>query len=349
MKEMTQEMIDSTFAVYTKGKIVEGKIIKINDKGVLINIGGKRDAFIYNEDVENKEFLKIGQTINGIIKESKDENGYVKVSNLDYLALMESKKIASTLKVGEKIKFKVQQVVSGGIVGKIADYNVFVPTSQIDFANRKNPSQLINTEIEIYLIQLDLRAKKLVGSIKQVSDEIKKENENQFWGSISENQIVDGRIEKFTDFGAFVNIENSGINGLIHNSNVGYMGENVKDIFTIGENYKFIILSLDRDNNKIQLGYKQLQDDPRIELYKKYEIGQEVKGIITKIMPYGMVVELEKKVSGFLHISQAEYGLNDMRDAYKLGQEVECKIIDIDLSNFKISLSRLFRYDYEVN
>ncbi|MBQ8749029.1 MAG: S1 RNA-binding domain-containing protein [Clostridia bacterium] len=348
MEKLTQEMIDATFATYTKGKTIEGKIIRIDDKGVLVNIGGKRDAFIYNEDLERKENLRQGDNITGIIIESKDENGYVKLSNLDYIAQVESKKVASSLDIGKKIKFKVQQVVKGGIAGKIADYNVFVPLSQIDFAHKKNINLLINTMIEVYIIQMDLRAKKLVCSLKKVYDEIKEINENNFWSEISENQIIKGKVKRFAEFGVFVEIENSGVDGLLHNSNVGYLGEEAKNTFNKDEEYNFIILSVDRENRKIELGYKQLQDDPRIELLKKYNVGDELTGKIIKVLPFGLVVELEKRVSGFLHISQAEYGLNDMRDAYKLGEEIECKIIDIDLDNFKISLSRLFKYDYEV-
>lgn len=348
MERLTQEMINATFATYTIGKVVEGKVLRKDEKGLLINIGGKRDGFIYTEDVANFDKVKVDDMIKGVIKESKDENGYVKISNADYVAIEESKKVASSLKEGEKIKFKVQQVVNGGITGKIADYNVFVPLSQIDFAHKKNLALLVNTEIEVYLIQMDLRAKKLVCSLKKVYDEVKEINENNFRNTIKENQIVKGKAERFTDFGVFIGIENSGVDGLLHNSNVGYMGEKASDVFKKDETYEFIVLKVDYENKKIELGYKQMQDDPRIELYKKYSVGQEVKGVIIKLMPFGAVVELEKKVSGFLHISECEYGLNDMRDAYKMGDEIECKIIDIDLSNFKISLSRLFKYDYEV-
>jgi len=348
MEKMTSEMIDETFAIYEKGKKIDGVILKINQDGILVNVGGKRDAYIYNEDIKNKDSLHVGDTICGIVLETKDENGNVKLSNTQYEAIQESKKIAKNVKVGQKLTFKVQQVVNGGVTGKIADFNIFVPMSEIDFANKRNPGLLVGKDVEVYIIQFDAKNKKIVCSVKKVVDEINKVNEDNFWSNIEKNQIVQGTVDKFVEYGAFININNSGFDGLIHNSNVGYLGETAENVFKKDETYSFIILNADPENRRIELGYKQLQDDPRIELYKKYSVGQEVKGKIVKLFTFGAVVELEKKVTGFLHISQVEYGLNDMRDAYKIDDEIDCKIIDIDLTNFKISLSRSFKYEYEV-
>lgn len=348
MEHMTNELIDSTFAEYKIGKTIEGVIIKIKENGFLVNIGGKRDAFIYNEDIKDKNKYKIGDSIKGIIIDKKDENGLVKISNIDYEANVESKKIAKELKVGSKIKVKINQIVDGGLIGSIADYNVFIPNSHIDFAHKKNLKLLLNSEMCVYIIQADLRNKKIVCSIKQVEDEIREQNENEFWTNIKPNMIVKGKISKFTDYGAFIDINNSGIHGLLHNSNVGFFGENANSVFEKEIEYSFIVLNIDYDNKKIELGYKQLQDDPRKELYKKYTIGQELEGEIIKIFSFGAVVKIEEKVNGFLHISECEYGLNDMREAYKLGDKIECKIKDINMEDFKISLSRAFKYDYEV-
>ena len=193
---------------------------------------------------------------------------------------------------------------------------------------------------------MEVVSKKIVASIKNYEQQEKEIQENSFWDKISNNLIVNGTVKKLTDFGAFVTV--FGKDCLLLNKDVGYFNEKANELFKEKQEYQFIVLNADRQNNKVLLGYKQLKDDPRIELYKKYEVGKNYTGIVTKLFNYGAVVQLEKNVTGFLHISDAEYGLLNMQEQYKLGDEILVKVKEVDLKNNKISLERKYDYEYEV-
>ena len=125
--------------------------------------------------------------------------------------------------------------------------------------------------------------------------------------------------------------------------------EKAKDVFKVGDEHKFVVVETRKDENKVLLGYKQLKDDPRKKLYAKYHIGQKYDGEVVKMFNYGVVVKLEDNVTGFLHISDAEYGLINMQEAYKLGDNISVKIKEIDLEKNKISLERKYDYEYELD
>jgi small subunit ribosomal protein S1 len=345
MENFNQKAIDSSFIQYSVGSVISGSVVLITKDGIVLNIGGKKDAFIYNEDIVNKEKIKVGDVVKGIIKESKDENGFVKISQTEFEDKKKNDEFFKTLTIGKVITIIPTMVTSGGLIAKFKNFNVFVPLSHIDFANKKNPSNYINKEVDVNVIQVDAKTKKIIGSIKQVVQQKREQEENELWSKLQEGLIVDGEISSFTEYGAFVNVY--GKKCLILNKDTNFFNQKASDVFKEKEVKQFIILNADREHNKVLLGYKQLMDDPRIALYKKYVVGKNYIGKVVKVFNYGVVVKFEENVSGFLHISDAEYGLVNMQEMYKVGNEIKVKIKDIDVKNHKISLERKYDYEYE--
>ncbi len=344
--QFSQDEIDKTFVKYAKNEVITGYIVMINENGFVLNIGGKKDAFIYNEDIEDKQSYNVDDSITGIIVETKDENGFIKISQKEYELRKRSEETFNSLHIGKNIEVIPSKVVTGGIIAKYYNFNVFIPQSHLEFKAKKDPSIYLNKPINVIIIQIDVRERKIVASIKNLIEQKKQELDNDFWSKIEEGMIVEGTVKKLAEFGAFVNV--FGKDCLIRNKEVGYFNEKAQDVFKLQENYKFIVISADRESGKVLLGYKQLKDDPRIELYKKYEIGKNYVGKVVKIFAFGVVIELEENVSGFLHISDAEYGLINMNEAYKIGKEYLVKIKGIDFEKNKISLERRYDYEYEV-
>lgn len=348
MKEIfNQEAIDQSFKRYTVGNEIEGYVVMKNENGVVLNIGGKKDAFIYNEDLRNKDEVQLNDCICGIIKEVRDENGFVRVSQKDYDFKKECDTIFKEIRIGKIIEVRPTLVVNGGIIAKYFNFNIFIPTSHLEFKNRRNPSIYLNKLIKVVVIQVEVVSKKVVASIKNLIEQEKQEQENNFWSQIESTPIVKGKVKKLTEFGAFIEV--FGKDCLILNKDVGYFNEKAKDTFKVGEEHNFVVVETRKDENKVLLGFKQLKDDPRKKLYAKYNIGQKYNGEVVKMFNYGVVVKLEDNVTGFLHISDAEYGLLNMQEAYKLGENISVKIKEIDLEKNKISLERKYDYEYELD
>ena len=346
IEKLTQDNIDKSFKKYEKNKAVSGKIVLINKDGFVLNIGGKKDAFVYNEDICNKEKYKNGDVIIGIIKDTKDENGFVKVSQKEYEILKQNEEEFSTLKIGNIIEVQPTLIVNGGMIAKYHNFNVFIPNSHLEFQHRKDPKYYINKKINVCIIQMETVSKKIVASIKSYKIIEEKELDDAFWSKIDDGIIVDGIIKKTTEFGAFVTVYNRDC--LLLNKDVGYFNEKAKEVYKAGDKDKFIVLFHDREKGKVLLGVKQLKDDPRIKLYNKYEIDKNYMGRVVKVFNYGAVIELEQNVRAFLHISDAEYGLLSMHEKYKIGDEILVKIKSKDLENNKISLERKYEYEYEI-
>lgn len=345
-EKMTIEMVDSTFARFQVGKLVKGIIVLIKDEGALINIGGKGDAFIYNEDLINKDSLQAGEEIDAIVIDRKDENGYIKLSQKRADEIIRSNDLVSKLVIGDKIQVLVTSITKSGLVAKLGDYVVFIPQSQVDYQYRNNLKVYANKNITCMVVDLDLINKKLVASIRAYVQKEKVDKENAFWSGIYEEKLVKGIVKRFVDFGAFVSI--NGKDCLVHNNDVGYLGEKAKDVFELNKEYEFVVLKTNREEGRISLGYKQLQEDPRIKKFEKYNEGDIVKGIVTKAMDYGAFIKFEENVEGLLHNSEAGYDIKHITQVCKVGDEVEVKIISIDKENFKLSLSINALNDYEI-
>ena len=149
-EKMTIEMVDSTFARFQVGKIVKGTIVLVRSEGALINIGGKGDAFIYNEDLINKQSLQVGEEIDAIVIDKKDENGYIKLSQKRADEIIKSNDLVAKLSIGDKIEVLVTSITKGGLVAKLGDYIVFIPQSQVDYQYRNNLKVYSNKNV-IYM------------------------------------------------------------------------------------------------------------------------------------------------------------------------------------------------------
>lgn len=343
MEKMTLEMVDSTLARFNVGKIITGTVVMITKDGAIINIGGKGDAFIYNEDLDGEE-LQVGQSVDAIVLDKKDENGYVKLSLKKAKEIEETNRLIKGLKLDDIIEVNVKNTVNGGLVGSLAELSVFIPQSQVEFKYKNDLKFYVGKTCKAIVIDINAAKKKVVASIRALNNKIRKEQEDSFWNGIAVDKIVEGKITKFTDFGAFVDV--NGKSCLIHNHEVGYFNEKASEVFKLNEVYSFIVLRCNRQDNKVSLGYKQLFEDPRIAIFDKFEVGQKIKGTVVRTTKYGAFVNVAEHIDGLLHNSEAGYDIKNIEEVCKIGDELELSIIDIDKETFKLALS-LREYDVE--
>ena len=337
-----KEMFESTFTNYSKGKILKGKVVAINSLGIVLNIGGKKDGFIENNQISAEELasVKVGDEISAVVLDSvSGENGCISMSKIKADYTIKSDGVIANVKEGDEIEILIEAAVRGGLVSKLGSFKVFVPMSQISIRFIKDLEVYVGKQFKATVTEINHLEKSVTASMKQSAEREKNRVESSFWDSIFTNKIVEGKVKRFTAFGAFVDVD--GFDCLAHISDLSYDKiENPADVLELDKTYNFKVLSIDKETKRVSLGYKQLMAHPHAELIKKYEVGQVVKAKVVKLFPFGALLEVEKNVEGLLHLSEASHiYIKNITEVANVGDELEVKIISIDLESRKISFS----------
>lgn len=336
------ETIDKTFTYFKVGSKVNASVVAILKNGVLVNIGGKKDGFIPFCEEESKALtdVKVGEEFEAIITNTKDESGCIILSKekADYIRW--GNEVVNGLKVGDNTNIIITNKNKAGIISKIGAFEVFVPYSQISSKKiDNNLDNYINKQFTATILEIDLIKKKIIASIKAYEDKQKIDLETAFWQSIFENKIVTGTVIRFTEFGAFVNV--NGVDCLLHNTEASYdKNKTARDIFEIEKEYEFKVIKCDKENKRVSLSYKALQENPLTAKVALLKVGDVVEGEVKKILPFGAVIMLQNEVEGLLHIKEAShFFVKNIYEVAKVGQKLTLKIINIDYKANKVSLS----------
>lgn len=336
------DAIDKTFTYFKTGSKVKAQVVSILKSGILLNIGGKKDGLIRFSEEENEAVkdVKVGDEFEVIITNTKDETGAIIVSKAKADEIISGNAIVGSLNVGDTVQLIIVSANKYGISSKIGNFDVFIPFSQISSKRvDKNLDNYINKQFNAFVLEIDLQNKKIIASIKAYEDNEQQVKEQAFWLAIFENKIVKGEVVRFTDFGAFVNVD--GIDCLVHNNEVSYdRTKKASDVLELNKTYEFKVIKCDKENKKVSLSYKALQINPLTEKVKALNVGDIVEGVVKKILSFGAIVELNDNVEGLLHVKEAShFYVKNIYEVAKVGQKLTLKIVDIDYENNKVSLS----------
>lgn len=363
MDELMKSTRNGGYMEYKPGKRVTGKVISANEDGVIVNIGGKKDGFVEKAEASldgnyNPADFVPGDEIQVIILSSKGERVPCSKKQVDAIRAEEVK--IDKLENGEVVEFQMTEVVKGGLRARCGSHTVFVPASQIRMGYVSNLEDYKGKTLRLVLMPPKEKAqaegeteaetepesedkprkksKYHFASQRLVLEREKKEKEDTFWNSIHVNDIITGKVKRFTPFGAFVSVK--GFDCLAHISELSW--NKITDpstVLKIGDNYDFVVLKLDRESGRISLGYKQLQPKPYEVAKEKYPVGSVIKGKVERIFSYGAFISIDDGVDGLVHVSQISHNwVKDANEVLKVGQEVEAKIISFDDNN-RITLS----------
>ena len=336
------DSIDKTFTRFKVGAKVNATVVAKLKSGLLVNIGGKKDGFIPFGEEENNAIQNVGlgDSFEAIIVNTRDENGAVVLSKQKADDLRIGNEIANTLTVGGVAEIIITSVTKSGLLSKLGTFEVFVPYSQISLGRIDNNLQnYVNKQFKATVLEIDLIRHKIVASIRAFEENEKLTKEEAFFSSIFENKVVTGKVVRFTDFGAFVNV--NGVDCLCHNSEISFeRNKKASDVLTLDESYEFKVIKVDRDTKKVSLSYKALQQNPIVEKLKAYKVGDVVNGEVKKILPFGAIISFGDGLEGLLHVKEAShFYIKNIYEVAKVGQKFDLQIIDIDLENTKVSLS----------
>ncbi|MDE7396052.1 MAG: S1 RNA-binding domain-containing protein, partial [Clostridiales bacterium] len=345
--EEFKNAVEESLINYKEGKRVKGTVISADEKGIHLNIGGKKDGLIQKEEVSidgsyDAEAYTEGMELEAIIIAKQDsESGCVLLSKKRVDQIKEGDKIVETIRDGAVFELVADKVTKGGLLGKLGTYTVFIPASQIRIGFVPDLKPYVGKKLRLTALESedDDKRHKIVASQRKVLEKEKQEREEVFWANVQPNVIVNGKVKRVTNFGAFVSVD--GFDCLAHIVDLSWTHiKKVEDVLTIGQSYDFLVLSVDREKGRVSLGYKQLQPHPFVKLLEEHPVGSVCHGKVVSVVPFGAFVEIAPGVEGLVHVSEAAHSfIKSMNEVVKVGDEVDVMIMGADEEHHKITLS----------
>lgn len=326
------------------GDQLAGKVVKIEDKQALIDIGHKFDAILPISEVSNihiehiSDSLNVGDEIKVIVKKLNLEKEELVVSKRAVDAEAAWDNLALKMKNGEVFEATVAEVVKGGLVVDVG-LRGFVPASQVELNYVEDFSEYKGRTLRLRVMELDRENNRVILSQRAVLEANLNQQKNQLFERISEGSIIEGNVQRLTDFGAFVDL--GGVDGLVHVSELSWDHvDHASQIVKEGDRVTVKVLRVDRDSHRISLSIKATQSSPWDKAIENIQVGSTVKGTVRRLASFGAFVEIQPGVEGLVHISQiSNKRVGSPNEVLQVGQEVEAKVLDVNVSEKRISLS----------
>ncbi len=335
--------IEKSMKVLRRGSIVEGTVISVNHKEVMVNVGSSMDGIVPVEELEDhpvepmdhyKEGDKItvivlGNDGEGNLSLSKKQAEYVKVwDDLDL-----------SIEGTKTFKVKITEAIKGGVICELKGVRGFIPGSQLSLTYVEDLSSYVGEELEVKAMEYNKEKNSVVLSAKALLTEKRELQGNLLYDSLTEGQVYTGTVTRLADFGAFVDI--GGADGLVHISELSWKRiKHPSDVVNVGDRVEVTVLQVDKVAKRIGLRLNDVQDNPWMDITAYYNEGDVVTGTVTRLASFGAFVELESGIDGLLHVSEiSEERISKPADVLAMGQQVEVLIMGIDIEKQKMSLS----------
>lgn len=325
------------------GDILKGTVIDVNDKEVSVNINYAFDGVISREELSNSdaspiEIVKPGDVMDVYVLSPNDGEGYVQLSRIRALQITEKKDLEDAFKNNSTIKVIVKEEVKGGLVAYYGSLRVFIPGSQASRA-RIELKELINKELEVKLIELDIRNRKVVASRRVIEEEAFNASKKELWKTVKSGEKREGVVTKILKVGAIVDI--GGVTGLIHISDLAWgRVKRVEDVVSVGDKVVVFVGNVDAENERVSLVLKDVNNEPWNLHKESLKEGNVLEGKVAKLMNFGAFVEVFPGVEGLVHINEiTDENIAKPSEAVEVGQTVKVKVLSLDLANKKLSLS----------
>jgi small subunit ribosomal protein S1 len=335
---------DATIHPFSEGDVVSGKVVRIDQDEVLVDIGYKSEGVIpanelsIRKSAKPSEEVEMGEQVDALVLTKEDQEGRLILSKKRARFEKAWRRIEGAAESGEPVEGTVIEVVKGGL---ILDLGVrgFLPASLVDIRRVQNLDEFTGQKLECKVIELNRSRNNVVLSRRAVLEEERKEVREQILGNLEPGQVVEGKISNIVDFGAFVDLD--GIDGLIHISELSWSHVNhPSEVLSIGDTVRVKVLDIDRDRQRISLGLKQTQEDPWQRVLNEYKEGDVVEGTVTKLVAFGAFVQILPGVEGLVHISElAQHHVESPSEVVRPGDQLKVKVLEVDDSRRRLSLS----------
>ena len=330
--------VEATLVKIRPGQTVTGTVVQVTEDEVCVNIGYKADGLIKRSEL-TQEDVKLGDEIEVEVVKVNDGEGNVVLSQRNIVNRKAWEALMAKYDAGEYVDGVGKEAVKGGLIADVEGVRAFVPASQLSQRYVEKIADFVGKEMKLKIIEVDKQKKRIVASRKAVMAEEAAAKKKEAWEKLEEGIVIHGIVRRLTDFGAFVDV--GGVDGLIHITDLSWGRiKHPSEVVKPNQEVDVKILSLDRERERIQLGYKQLQPRPWDNAQEKYPEGSIVEGKVVRITDFGAFVELEPGLDGLVHISQCALNrVAKVEDAVQVGQVVRVKVLSVDPEKKRISLS----------
>ncbi|RKY37498.1 MAG: 30S ribosomal protein S1 [Candidatus Omnitrophota bacterium] len=332
------EFCNDDVMMIKEGEIINGKIVSIAKKEVLVDIGYKSEGILPIDEFDKHEPIEVNASISVFLETKEDENGMVIVSKRKADRILGWEKISDNYKEGDIIEGRIIRKVKGGLMVDIG-LEAFLPASQVSLRGAHGIEQFLSKSYKFVIVKINKPRKNIVLSRRELLTKEREENRRLLLNELTKGQLKSGVVKNIADFGVFVDL--GGADGLLHITDMSWGRiSHPSEIVAIGDCIEVVILGIDKENNKISLGLKQKTPSPWVEVGEKYPVGVKIKGKVVNIMPYGAFIELEKGVEGLIHISEFSWTrrINHPSEMVAIGDIIEAVVLNLDVDKKKIAL-----------
>ncbi|MBQ1186254.1 MAG: bifunctional 4-hydroxy-3-methylbut-2-enyl diphosphate reductase/30S ribosomal protein S1 [Clostridia bacterium] len=344
-EEMTdEEAFEASLDSLNSDKKVKGVVVQVTPSEILVDYNRgltgyvSADEYSYDRNVDLTKEVKVGDELNLIIMRTDDMEGTAMLSKRRYDAIAGWDKVVEAKETNEVLTGTVSEVVKGGVVVLTNGIRVFIPASQATLSRNDSLEELKGQEVNFRIIEIG-RRRRVIGSIRSILREQRKEEMAKFWEEINVGDKFTGTVKSLTGYGAFVDL--GGVDGMIHITELSWQRiKNPSEVVLVGDTVEVFVKAVDKEKRKISLGYKKDDENPWTIFQNNYNVDDVVKATIVSMTTYGAFARIIPGIDGLIHISQiADKHVAKPQDELTVGQEVEAKIIAVDLDKKRVSLS----------
>jgi small subunit ribosomal protein S1 len=333
------DMYDGTLTQIEEKSLIQGLVIAITKKEVVININYKSEGVVPKNEFRYNPDLAIGDSVDLYIENMEDKTGQLVVSHKTARTHLAWIRVNEVLGSGEIITGYVKCRTKGGLIVDVFGIEAFLPGSQIDVKPIRDYDQFVGKNMEFKVVKINKEFKNVVVSHKALIEAEIEEQKKQIMSGLEKGQVLEGIVKNITSYGVFIDL--GGVDGLIHITDLSWGRVNhPEELVTLDEKIKVVILDFDDNKKRIALGLKQLSEHPWDSLNKDLKIGDKVKGNVVVIADYGAFIEIAPGVEGLVHVSEMSWSqhLRTANDFLKVNDEVEAVVLTLDKEERKMSL-----------
>ena len=338
-KEELDKAYDETLNKVADHQVVEGKVISVDKKEVVVNIGYKSDGIIPASEFRYNPDLKIGDKVEVDVESAEDKKGQLILSHKKARLSKSWDKVNEALEADAVIQGYIKCRTKGGMIVDVFGIEAFLPGSQIDVHPIRDYDQFVGKTMEFKVVKINQEFRNVVVSHKALIEAELEAQKKEIISKLEKGQILEGTVKNITSYGVFVDL--GGVDGLIHITDLSWgRVDDPKKVVELDQKINVVILDFDDEKKRIALGLKQLTPHPWDALDAELKVGDHVKGKVVVIADYGAFVEIQPGVEGLIHVSEMSWSqhLRSAQEFLKVGDEVEAVILTLDRDERKMSL-----------
>ncbi|MDD2563071.1 MAG: 30S ribosomal protein S1 [Salinivirgaceae bacterium] len=338
-RDELEKLYDATMSSIAENEVIDGVVVSLNKREVLINIGYKSEGVIGISEFRYNPDLKVGDTVEVYVESQEDKNGQLTLSHRQARALRSWDRVNQALEKDEIVKGYIKCRTKGGMIVDVFGIEAFLPGSQIDVKPIRDYDMYVDKTMEFKVVKINQEYKNVVVSHKALIEAELEQQKKEIIAKLEKGQVLEGTVKNITSYGVFIDL--GGVDGLIHITDLSWGRiSHPEEIVQLDQKINVVILDFDDEKKRIALGLKQLTAHPWEALNNELKIGDKITGKVVVLADYGAFIEIAPGVEGLIHVSEMSWSqhLRSAQEFLKVGDEVEAVILTLDREERKMSL-----------